>query len=79
MEAKSTKYEPTQPHPHPLTVRPKDLASRIGVSARQITVLRSHPNPEIRLPKHFKVGRGTFWRIKDIEAWVERQAQRSAT
>lgn len=66
------------PHPHPLTLRPVDLAGRLGVCTRHITNLRKHPDPARRLPAAFKVGRAVFWRFEDIQAWIDRQATNPA-
>lgn len=75
-----TKSKPArpEPHPHPLALRAADIASRLSISARHVTNLRNHPDPERRLPPAFKVGRATFWRYADIEEWLNRQAERSA-
>ena len=72
------KYERLEPHPHPLILRPADLAGRLGVSTRHVTNLRNHPDPARRLPAPFKMGRAKFWRISDVQAWIERQAAQSA-
>lgn len=65
-----------QPHAHPLTLRPQDLADRIGTSRRYIYDLLRHPDPTRRLPAPFKIGRATFWRFEDVENWLNRQAER---
>ena len=65
-------------HPHPLTLRPQGLADRLGVSRRQLYKLAKHPDPAVRLPASFKIGRATFWRVADINDWIERQANRNA-
>lgn len=72
------KTERPEPHPHPLTLRPSDLAGRLGVSTRHITNLRNHADPAKRLPRPFKIGRATFWRFGDVQEWIERQATNSA-
>jgi predicted DNA-binding transcriptional regulator AlpA len=61
-----------------MAVRPDDFARRIGVSRRYLYNLMNHPDPARRLPAPFKVGRATFWRFCDVEAWIERQAANSA-
>lgn len=66
------------PHPHPLALRPKDFADRLGVSLRYLNKLRKHPDPARRPPPHFKIGRATFWRIEDVQEWLARKAERSA-
>lgn len=71
-------YEKRSPHPHPLTLRPKELADRLGVTVRHVHRLVQHPNPEIRLPKPFKIGGATFWLYEDVLGWIERQAERNA-
>ena len=63
---------------HPITLRPQGLADRLGVSRRHIYDLVKHPNPARRLPAPFKMGRATFWKAGDIDAWIERQASRIA-
>jgi len=67
------------PHPHPYAIRPKDLANRLGVTRRYLYDLLQHPDPEVRLPRPFKIGRATFWRAADVTEWLERQAQRNAS
>lgn len=67
-----------KPHPHPLTLRPKDLADRLGVTRRYLYALLKHPDATRRLPKPFKIGRATFWRADDVQEWLARQADRSA-
>lgn len=64
--------------PHPLTLRPQGLADRLGVSRRHVYKLLQHPDPAVRLPAPFKIGRATFWRAADVNDWIERQAHRSA-
>ncbi|MBR2574538.1 MAG: helix-turn-helix domain-containing protein [Loktanella sp.] len=63
--------------PHPLTLRPQGLADRLGVSRRHLYKLLRHPDPAVRLPAPFKIGRATFWRAADINDWIERQANRN--
>lgn len=67
-----------QPHPHPLTLRPQDLADRLGVTRRYLYDLLKHPDATRRLPTPFKIGRGTFWRVDDVQSGLDRQAERSA-
>jgi predicted DNA-binding transcriptional regulator AlpA len=62
----------------PLALRPQGLADRLGVSRKHIYNLVNHPDPDVRLPKPFKMGRATFWKMSDISAWIERQAARTA-
>lgn len=62
----------------PLTIRPAGLASMLGVSTRHVTNLRNHPDPTRRLPQPFKIGRATFWRVADVEEWIDRQATATA-
>ncbi|MGK7753794.1 MULTISPECIES: helix-turn-helix transcriptional regulator [unclassified Roseovarius] len=69
--------KPTAPL-EPLTIRPGELAARMGVSLAWINQLRNHPNPEVRLPRSFKIGRAVFWRIEDVNEWLDRQARRNA-
>lgn len=64
------------PPPRPLTLRPNDLAARLGTSTRNLYLWMKHPDPDVRLPKPFKIGKGSHWRLDEIEAWLERQAQR---
>lgn len=66
------------PHPYPLTLRPKDLADRLGVTRRYLYDLLQHPDPTRRLPAPLKIGRATFWRIEDVQAWIARQGEHSA-
>ena len=66
-----------QPHPNPLTYRPQELASRIGVSRRYIDRLSRHPDPNRRLPTPIKIGRATFWRADEIADWLVRQNRRA--
>ena len=61
----------------PLTLRPQGLADRLGVSRKHIYNLVNHPDPDVRLPKPFKMGRATFWKMSDISAWIERQSARA--
>jgi predicted DNA-binding transcriptional regulator AlpA len=77
-ERRAKKTERPEPHPHPLSVRPADLAARLGISPRHVTNLRRHPDPERRLPPAHKIGRMTVWRFADIEEWLDRQTDRSA-
>lgn len=65
------------PHPFPYTVRPQELADRLGVTRRYIYALLKHPDPAQRLPAPFKIGRATFWRVEDVQEWLTRQAERS--
>lgn len=65
-------------HPHPLALRPQDLADRLGVTRRAIYKLLKHPDAARRLPAPLKIGRMTLWRIEDVEAWLDRQAERTA-
>lgn len=67
-----------QPHAHPLTLRPQDLADRLGVTRRYLYDLLKHPDATRRLPPPFKLGRGTFWRVDDVQSWLNRQAERTA-
>ena len=78
MDTSIPNREQKTPHPHPLMLRPKDLADRLGVTVRHVHRLVKHPDPDIRLPKPFKVGRATFWKYEDVLAWIERQANKSA-
>ena len=73
-----TPGQATTPHPNPLTFRPQELADRLGVSRRHVYDLIRHADPAVRLPKPFKIGRGTFWRAAEIDAWIDRQAARAA-
>ncbi|AGI65952.1 putative prophage CP4-57 regulatory protein [Octadecabacter antarcticus 307] len=75
MNTAHTPYHPTAKHPHPVALRARDLAERLGVSERHIHRLAKHPDPAVRLPSAFKVGRATFWRFSDIMAWIDRQAE----
>lgn len=59
-------------------VRPKDLADRLGVTRRYLYDLLKHPDPARRLPRPLKIGRATFWRVEDVQAWIERQAAQPA-
>jgi len=65
------------PHSFPLTLRPKDLADRLGVSRRYLYLLLKHPDPARRLPTPFKMGRATFWRADDVRGWIDRQSRRT--
>lgn len=65
-------------HPHPLALRPADLAARLGTSRRNLYNWLKSPDPDVRLPTPFKIGRATFWRTEEIETWLARQAQRRA-
>lgn len=65
-------------HPNPLAIRPAELAARLGTSTRNLYHLIKHPDPAVRLPQPFKIGRGTFWRVAEIEDWLTRQAERRA-
>jgi predicted DNA-binding transcriptional regulator AlpA len=67
-----------KPHPHPLALRPQDLADRLGVTRRYVYVLLKHPDAERRLPQPFNIGRATFWRADDIQDWLSKQGARSA-
>ena len=58
----------------PLTLRPAELAGRLGLSVRQVYYLVSHPDPSRRLPPPFKLGRMTMWRVEDIQRWLTEQA-----
>ena len=62
----------------PLALRPQGVADRLGVSRRHVYGLIQHPDPKLRLPAPFKIGRATFWKASDISDWVERQARRAA-
>jgi len=55
-----------------------DLADRLGVTRRYIDILRKHPDANRRLPPPFKIGRATFWRAEDVNAWLAQQAERNA-
>jgi predicted DNA-binding transcriptional regulator AlpA len=66
------------PHPNPLTYRPQDLADRLGVTRRYLYELLKHPDPLHRLPAPFKIGRATFWRVEDVQDWLDRQAGKAA-
>lgn len=75
----ATKADAKRPsHPHPLTLRPQDLADRLGVTRRYLYDLLKHPDAARRLPAPFKIGRGTFWRVDDVQNWLDRQAERTA-
>ena len=76
--AQSPKPAQRTAHPHPMTLRPKDLADRLGVTRRYLYLLLKHPDATRRLPKPFKIGQGTFWRAEDVQAWLDRQAARAA-
>jgi predicted DNA-binding transcriptional regulator AlpA len=78
MPQSQTDADKKAPHPHPLTLRPKDLADRLGVTRRYLYDLLKHPDPVRRLPAPLKIGRATFWRIEDVQAWLTRQADRNA-
>jgi len=67
-----------KPHPHPLALRPSDLADRLGVTRRYLYDLLKHPDASRRLPQPFKIGRATFWRADDVQEWLSRQSGRSA-
>ena len=71
-------YEKKSPHIAPLAYRPKDLADRLCVTHRYLYRLLKHPDPSRRLPAPFKIGRATFWRAKDVDAWLARQTDRGA-
>jgi predicted DNA-binding transcriptional regulator AlpA len=60
-------------HPHPMALRPDELAARIGVSRRTLYNWLKHPDPGQRLPQPFKIGRATLWRTEDIRAWLVSQ------
>lgn len=77
-ELTAANHDRKTPHPHPLTLRPKDLADRLGVTRRYLYDLLKHPDPTRRLPAPIKIGRATFWRIEDVQAWLARQGERSA-
>jgi predicted DNA-binding transcriptional regulator AlpA len=76
--ANPTDQEEAQPNFAPIAVRPHELARLIGVSHRHIYKLINHPDPARRLPTPFKMGRATFWRFADVQAWLDRQAALSA-
>ncbi|MEW9836226.1 helix-turn-helix transcriptional regulator [Mesorhizobium marinum] len=63
-------------HPHPLALRPDELASRIGVSRRTLYNWLKHPDASKRLPQPFKMGRATLWRADAVLAWVAAQEAR---
>jgi predicted DNA-binding transcriptional regulator AlpA len=65
--------EKRPPHPYPLTIRPQDLADRLGLTRRYLYDLLKHPDPARRLPAPFKLGRATFWRMEEITDWMSRQ------
>ena len=44
------------PHPHPMALRPQDLADRLGVTRRYLYDLLRHPDPARRLPAPFESG-----------------------
>jgi predicted DNA-binding transcriptional regulator AlpA len=67
------------PHPHPLTIRPQDLADRLGVTRRYVYKLLKCTDASRRLPQPIKVGNATFWRATDIQNWLSRQAENTAT
>jgi predicted DNA-binding transcriptional regulator AlpA len=79
MNTAQTPYAQTAKHPHPITLRARDLAERLGVSERHVHRLRKHSDPAVRLPAPLKVGRSTFWRYADIIEWIDRQAENTAT
>jgi predicted DNA-binding transcriptional regulator AlpA len=66
------------PHPHPMALRPQDLADRLGVTRRYLYDLLKHPDPARRLPAPFKIGRATFWRVEDVQEWLVQQTERDA-
>lgn len=72
------KAAPLPDSPHALALRPEQLARRVGTSRRNLYNWLKHPDPTVRLPRPFKVGRATLWRVSDIEDWLTRQAQRRA-
>ena len=74
---KTSNYEPRKPHPYPLSLRPKDLADRLGVTPRYLYIMLKHPDPERRLPAPYKIGRATFWRADEVQGWLDRQMVRS--
>ena len=59
-------------------LRVADLIEHAKLTRRTIYDLIKHPDPDVRLPAPFKIGRGTFWRAAEIEAWIDRQAARAA-
>lgn len=69
---------PRTPHPHPFAVRPQELADRLGVTRRYLYDLLKHPDAMRRLPAPFKIGRATFWRVEDVQDWLDRQVAQSA-
>ena len=75
MKAAEDKH-PRQPHPHPLALRPDELASRIGVSRRTLYNWLKHPDASQRLPQPFKIGRATMWRAEDVQTWLAPQGAR---
>lgn len=68
---------PRDTHPNPMTLRPQALADRLGVTRRYLYVLLKHPDPALRLPEPFKIGRATFWRADTVQDWLTRQAART--
>lgn len=77
-QAETKNPDQKTPHPHPLTLRPKDLADRLGVTRRYLYTLLKHPDPARRLPPPIKIGRVTIWRMKDVQDWLTRQSEQSA-
>lgn len=69
---------PLPDSPHALALRPEQLARRLGVCRRQLYRLLKHPDPSVRLPAPFKIGRATFWRPEEVEDWLRRQGARRA-
>ena len=67
-----------QTQPRIALLRPADVAAAVKVSRRTVYDLIDHADPDVRLPAPFKIGRGTFWRAAEIEAWIDRQAARAA-
>jgi predicted DNA-binding transcriptional regulator AlpA len=73
---KSSNYAPRTPHPYPLSLRPKDLADRLGITSRYLYILLKHPDPKRRLPAPYKIGRATLWRADEVQEWLDRQMVR---
>jgi predicted DNA-binding transcriptional regulator AlpA len=76
---KKTREKPIRvSHPYPLTYSPQDLADRLGVTRRYLYDLLKHPDPSHRLPAPFKMGRASFWRVQDVQDWIDRRAGQTA-